>query len=119
MVLATFSPFLLFRLIPFLEQSALHHLDGLRQRLTRSAMNAPSSPAGMAVRAMAPSAAPPEPPSRPDDLGLAMWEASPEFEFPQYTGEKLPLPIGEPQLRGGTRGVSQGRDGPGRRVALR
>jgi hypothetical protein len=112
MALATFSPFLLFRLIPFLEQSALHHLDGLRQRLTHSAMNASSSPAGMAVRAMAPSAPLPEPPPRPDDLGLGMWEASPEFEFPEQTGEKLPAPIGEPQLRGGHVAYSKDDMGP-------
>lgn len=101
MVLATCSPFLLFRLIPFLEQSAVHHLDGLRQRATRAAMNAPSSPVGAAARAMAPAAKLPEPPARPDDMGLGMWEASPEFQFPEYTGEKMAPPIGEPQLRGG------------------
>ncbi len=101
MVLATFSPFLLFRLVPFLEQSAVHHLDGLRQRMTQSAMNAPTSLAGTAVRAVAPTPAMPEPPGRPDDLGLDMWEPSPEFEPPEYTGVKLPPPIGTPTLRGG------------------
>ncbi|MHB1087210.1 MAG: hypothetical protein ACYC19_00430 [Acidimicrobiales bacterium] len=112
LVLATFSPFLLFRLIPFLEQSALHHLDGLRQRMTHTAMNAPSSLAGTALRAVTPSAAMPEPPARPEDLGLAMWEASPEFEFPEYTGEKLPPPIGTPTVRGGHVAYSKDDIGP-------
>ncbi|MHB1209974.1 MAG: hypothetical protein ACYC1I_09760 [Acidimicrobiales bacterium] len=112
MVLATFSPFLLFRIIPFLEQSAVHHLDGLRQRMTHTAMNAPSSLAGTALRAVTPSPAMPEPPARPDDLGLEMWEPGPDFEPPEYTGVKLPPPIGTPTLRGGHVAYSKDDVGP-------
>lgn len=112
MVLATFSPFLLLRLIPFLEQSALHHLDGLRQRMTHSAMNAPNSLAGTAVQALTPTPAMPGPPTRPDDLGLEMWEPSPEFKGPEYTGNKLPPPIGTPTPRGGHVAYSMDEGGP-------
>jgi len=101
LVLAACSPFLLLRLIPFVEQSALHNLDGLRQRFTRRVTSAPSSPAGALARSLLPDAPLPYPTSRPDDLGLDMWEAGPDFEFPVQTGVKLPVPIGEPTLRGG------------------
>ena len=101
MLLATCSPFILLRLIPFVEQSALHNLDGLRQRFTRGVANVPSSPVGAAARSLLPDAPIPGPTPRPDDLGLGMWEAGPDFEFPPMTGEKMPAPIGEPTPRGG------------------
>jgi hypothetical protein len=101
LLLATFSPFLLLRLIPFVEQSALHNLDGLRQRFTRGVTNIPSSPAGAMARSLLPDAPMPGPTPRPDDLGLGMWEAGPDFDFPPTTGEKLPPPVGEPTPRGG------------------
>jgi len=44
LLLATCTPFVLLRVIPFVEQSALHNLEGIRQRFTRSVQNAPSSP---------------------------------------------------------------------------
>lgn len=101
LALATCSPFLLLRLIPFVEQSAVHNLEGLRQRFTRGVTNAPSSPVGALARSLLPDAPMPGPPARPDDLGLGMWEAGPDFEFPPVTGQKLPPPVGEPTLRGG------------------
>lgn len=101
MVLATVSPFILLRLIPFVEQSAMHNLEGLRQRFTSNVLRAPSSPAATMARSLLPDPPMPGPTPRPDDLGLGMWEAGPDIEFPTVTGEKLPLPIGEPTLRGG------------------
>lgn len=100
-LLATLSPFVLLRIIPFVEQSALHNLDGVRQRFTRAATNLPNSPVVSAARSLMPDAPMPEPPSRPDDLGLGMWEASPEVEFPNMEGPRPDPPIGEPRLRGG------------------
>lgn len=101
LLLATGAPFILLRLIPFVEQSALHNLEGLRQRATRAVQNAPSSPAGGAVRAVMPVPPLPEPPVRPVDLGLEMWEGGAEMAMPPLDGEPPPPPIGEPQLRGG------------------
>ncbi len=101
MMLATCSPFVLLRLIPFVEQSALHNLDGLRQRFTRNVASVPSSPLGAAAQAMMPAAPIPGPTPRPDDLGLDMWEAGPDVEFPPYEGKKMAPPIGTPTLRGG------------------
>lgn len=101
LVLATGSPFLLLRIVPFLEQSALHNLEGIRSRYTRMATNAPSSPVATAARALSPEMAPPGPPERPADLGLAMWEGSAPVSVPPVEGEPLPPPIGTPRPRGG------------------
>ena len=94
LALATASPFFLLRIIPFMEQSAVHNLEGVRARFTRVATNAPSSPLGTAVRALTPDVAVPGPPERPDDLGFGMWEGTTPSPMPEATGEKLPPPIG-------------------------
>jgi hypothetical protein len=101
LALATCTPYLLLRVIPFVEQSALHNLEGLRQRFTRSVQNAPSSPAGAAVSALLPDAPMPGPPSRAEDLGLSMWESTSDVEFPAPGGDPGPAPVGEPRVRGG------------------
>jgi len=101
LLLATFSPFVLLKLIPFVEASALHNLEGLRSRFTRSATSISSSPVGMAARALRPEPPDIEPAPRPDDLGLAMWEGTPEGPMPPQDGERPPPPIGTPTRRGG------------------
>jgi hypothetical protein len=101
LMLATFSPFILLKLIPFVEASGLHHLEGLRTRFTRSATSLPSSPVGMAARALRPEPPDVEPAPRPDDLGLEMWEGTPEQPMPSQDGERPPPPIGKPSVRGG------------------
>jgi hypothetical protein len=101
LMLATFSPFLLLKVIPFVETAALHNLEGVRARFTRSVTNIQSSPVGQAVRALTPAAPFNGPEPRPDDLGLDMWEGTPETPMPVVTGEKLPPPIGTPTPRGG------------------
>ncbi|MGP8010405.1 MAG: hypothetical protein ACLPKZ_09150 [Acidimicrobiales bacterium] len=101
LLLATCTPFILLRLVPFVEQSALHNLEGLRQRATRSIVNAPSSPAGLVVRSMAPDVPLPTPPARPDDLGLGTWPGEPDSPMPPTDGDRPAPPIGEPRLRGG------------------
>jgi hypothetical protein len=101
LMLATFSPFVLLKLIPFVEASALHNLEGLRSRFTRSATSLSSSPVGMAARALRPEPPDVEPAPRPDDLGLGMWEGTPEAPMPPQDGERPPPPIGTPTRRGG------------------
>jgi hypothetical protein len=101
LMLATFSPFLLLKVIPFMESAALHNLEGVRARFTKSVANIPSSPAAQAVRALRPGVPFTGPEPRPDDLGLGMWEGTPETPMPVVTGEKLPPPIGTPTPRGG------------------
>ncbi len=101
LLLATFTPFILLRVVPFLEQSALHNLEGLRQRATRTVTGVSSSPVGMIARSMTPNEPEPTPPTRPADLGLDMWPGSPEQPMPPLDGEPPPPPIGEPRLRGG------------------
>jgi hypothetical protein len=101
LILASFSPFLLLKVIPFVETAALHNLEGVRSRLTKTVTNIPSSPLAQAVRAMAPEVPFTGPEERPEDLGLGMWEGGPEAPMPESTGVKLPPPIGAPTPRGG------------------
>jgi hypothetical protein len=112
LMLATFSPFLLLRVIPFMEQSALHNLEGIRSRFTRAAVNVPSSPLGAAVRSLTPEMPMTGPPSRPDDLGFAMWPGDGEVSMPSTDGEPLPPPIGTPRARGGHVAYHQDEMGP-------
>jgi hypothetical protein len=100
-MLASLTPFVILRLIPLVEQSALHGVEGLRQRATRAVAAAPSSPVGVAVAALAPDVAPPPPPQRAEDWGIPMWEPGPDIEMPPFEGEQPPPPVGEPQLRSG------------------
>lgn len=101
LVMATFTPFLVLRMIPFIEQSALHSLEGLRARATRAASNAPSSPIAHVVRSMTPDAPVPGPPERSDDLGLETWPGESERPLPPFDGEPPAPPIGTPRPRGG------------------
>lgn len=101
LLVATCMPYLLLRVIPFVEQSALHNFEGLRQRFTRSVQNAPSSPLGVAVGSMVPGGPLPGPTPRPEDLGFGMWESDSDVDFPSSEGEPGPPPIGQAQARGG------------------
>ena len=101
LLLATCTPFLLLRVIPFVEQSALHNLEGLRNRATRAAMGASSSPVGQIAQSLSPGVEPPSPPQRAEDLGLATWPGEPERPMPPVSDEKSPPPVGQPRLRGG------------------
>ena len=101
LVMATCTPFLLLRVIPFIEQSALHGLEGIRARATRGASNASSSPVAQVVRSMTPDVPLPGPPTRPDDLGLETWPGDGERPMPPLDGEPPRPPIGTPRARGG------------------
>ncbi len=101
LLLAVFSPYVLLRLVPFVEQSALHGLDGVRKRMTSSAVNAPHSPVVNAARSLLPSVPVPGPAAPSDDMGLEMWESSPPVQFPQSNGPRPAPPVGEPQRRTG------------------
>jgi hypothetical protein len=101
LLLATASPFLVLRIVPFLEQSALHSLQGLRNRATGVASSIQSGPVARMRDAMTPDMPEPGPPERPADLGLEMWPSSPEHSVPSFEGEPPRPPIGTPRLRGG------------------
>jgi hypothetical protein len=101
LLLATCTPFLILRVVPLLEQSALHNLEGLRSRATRAVTNAPSSPVAGVVRSMSPDVPVPGPPQQREDLGLETWPGSEEAPMPPLDGESPPPPIGKPRLRGG------------------
>jgi len=103
LALASATPFVVLRLIPTMESSAMHGVDGLRQRATRAAATVPSSPAGLAVAAVLPDAPLPGPPERAEDWGIPMWEPDPNgnWELPPLDGEPPPPPVGLPTLRRG------------------
>jgi hypothetical protein len=101
LLFAACTPYLVLRVVPIMEQSALHQFDGLRSRATRAVVSAPSSPAGQVVRSMAPEVPLPEPPEKGPDLGLDTWPGVPETPMPPTDGESPPPPIGTPRRRGG------------------
>ncbi len=100
-VLATFSPFVLLRLVPLVEQSAMQHVAGLRQRFTQSVQALPSSPLGAAARAIGPEPPLPPAPERPEDLGFDLWEGDGEIPMPPQGGEPPKAPVGQARRRGG------------------
>ncbi|MGA7834076.1 MAG: hypothetical protein WCA31_02600 [Acidimicrobiales bacterium] len=101
LLLAACSPYLVLRVVPVIEQSALHQLDGLRSRATRAASNAPSSPVVQVARSMAPDVPVPEPPVRGEDLGLETWPGVAETPMPPEDGDPPAPPIGTRRPRGG------------------
>lgn len=101
LALATLTPFILLRLIPFVEQSALHNVEGLRRRFTSAAKSKGLSAWSGIDDLMTPPYVPPSPPERPEDLGIDMWPASEPMEMPVYTGKPYKIPVGKPTLRGG------------------
>ena len=101
LILAATTPFVILRLIPLIESSALHGVEGLRQRATRAVAGAPHSPVGRALGALAPDVAPPAAPERAEDWGIPMWEPGPDFEMPNYEGPPPPAPVGKPRVRKG------------------
>jgi hypothetical protein len=102
LLLATAAPYLVLRVVPFLEQSAVHQFDGLRSRATR-AIASSTSLASRAASALTPDAPIPAPPPRPVDLGLETWPGSGETSLPPLDPDSPapPPPIGKPRLRGG------------------
>jgi len=112
LLLATATPFVLLRVIPFVEQSALHQLEGLRQRASRAVQAIPSSPVVAAAMALSPEVDPPGPPPRPADLGLATWEGEGDLDLPPSEGDPPPPPVGQPRLRGGHVAYRLDDDGP-------
>jgi hypothetical protein len=101
LLFAACTPYLVLRVVPIIEQSALHQFDGLRSRATRAVTSAPSSPAAQVVRSMAPDLPLPEPPEKGPDLGLDTWPGVPETPMPPTDGEPPSPPIGTPRRRGG------------------
>ncbi|HVB19397.1 MAG TPA: hypothetical protein VNE22_03840 [Acidimicrobiales bacterium] len=112
LLLASASPFVLLRLLPVMEYSSLHALEGLRTRATRSAVSAGSSPLASAVDHLRPDVPAPEEGGRGEDLGLETWPGSPERGVPDYDGEPVAPPIGQAQALGGHRHVYSDDKGP-------
>ena len=112
LLLATATPYLVLRVVPFLEQSALHQFDGLRSRATRAAATT-TSVAGRAAGAMTPERARPVPANAAGRLGSRNLAGIGESPMPPLNPDTPapPPPIGKPRLRGGH--VAYGRDDVG------
>ena len=107
-LIAVLAPFVLLRVVPFLEQSALHAAEGLRQRATNGARRATVAAVSMATGSPPPLG----PPERPDDLGLEDWPDSGPLEFPDESGPRPEPPVGTPRPRRGHRVYTEDRLGP-------
>jgi len=101
LALATCTPFLILRLMPVLEQSALHGAEGIRARATRAIGSLSSSPIAGAVRSLTPDADLGGAPTRPDHLGLDSWPGEGETPLAPTDGDTPPPPVGTPRVRGG------------------
>lgn len=101
LLFAACTPYLVLRVVPVIEQSALHQFDGIRSRATRAVTGASSSPVAQVARAMAPDVPAPEPQEKGPDLGLDTWPGVPEAPMPSDDGDPPPPPIGTPRRRGG------------------
>ena len=112
LLVASASPFVILRVVPILEHSALHAVEGLRGRATRAATAMGSSPAAVALERLRPNVEPPGEPERGEDLGLGHWPGGPERQVPEYDGEPVAPPIGTPRPIGGHRHVYEDDMGP-------
>ncbi len=99
LALAAGAPFVLLRLVPVLEQSALQHAEGVRQRLASSSRRGIGQ-ASRVLGAMSPESAMAAPES-PEDLGLPLLEGDGELELPSQEGPPPKAPVGEGRLRHG------------------
>ncbi len=95
-LIAVLTPFVLLRLVPFLESSTVHAAEGLRQRASSSTRRVVSLASGAVGGEI-----PVEPPVRPEDWGLEDWPGSGPLEFPDQSGPPPRPPIGEPRGRTG------------------
>jgi hypothetical protein len=114
-VLAIFSPIVLLRIIPFLENSAALGLVGLRQRATSLASNFPNSPIGKAAMLLQPLNDFAEgPPVIPEDFGLPEWDETYETQMPVYdpTIPNEPPILDNRHIRKGHRVILRDRLGP-------
>ncbi len=109
-LLAVVAPFTLLRIVPLVELSALHALDGLRQRASAGVKRATS--AGVEGAAMMKGVPDMGPPPLAEDWGIPMWEGEGELEFPPRGGPTPVAPIGEPLLRGGQPAFYEDEHGP-------
>lgn len=112
LLLACATPFLLLRLVPFMENAAHLAFDGARQRAVRAVMTSPQSPVGRVVGAMLPAAPIPGPPTEPDDWGIPEWEGDGDLPLPRFDAPKPPLPVGPPRVRHGHKVIYQDKWGP-------
>lgn len=114
LALASLTPFVILRLVPVVEQSALHGVEGIRQRGVRAAAvaAAPGSPVAVAVGALASDVEVPSAPERAEDWGIPMWTPGRDVEMPPLDAQTPPPPVGEPRLRGGHVAYSSDDMGP-------
>ncbi len=102
LLLATASPFVLLRLVPVMESTALAGLEGLRARAARAA--GVPGPGRLRGLVPAPEVEDPGPPERPADLGIPLWEGAGEVTVPEWDPDgprPAPPVVGERPVRTG------------------
>jgi hypothetical protein len=109
-LLATLSPFVLLRVIPFLEGSAAHAADGVRQRAVAAAGQGGRAAAnGLAMALPAPI---PGPPEHDEDMGLEWWPSSEMPPLPEVPDTPPDSPVGTPTVRHGHVAMHRDEHGP-------
>jgi hypothetical protein len=108
-LLAAFTPFVLLRVVPLLEVSALLALEGTRERAMRGMRRGHAATSHVAS-ALSPS---PEigPPERPEDLGFDYWPTGEPLSFPEPPETPPVPPVGRSTLRQGKMVILKGREG--------
>jgi len=87
--LAAFTPFVLLRIIPFIEQAAFHNLQGTRQLIKQGAQLA-MRPVLIVQDMMSPSAVGLADPIRTEDLGFPMSHSTGDFSMPPRSDYEPP-----------------------------
>lgn len=93
LALATLAPLALVRVVPLLEGSALHQLEGMRQRASAGLRATTTSPGWRAASRLLPDPPEPQPDVEPEDLGIPMAEGGPILEVPVRRGPPPRPPV--------------------------
>jgi hypothetical protein len=98
-LLATLMPYVLLRMVPFLENSAVGALEGVRQRAQGAVERGVKAATSGIANAMP--ADVPGPPERSEDLGLEWWPSSEWPPLPEVPDTPPTPPVGSPTIRTG------------------
>jgi hypothetical protein len=98
-LLATLMPYVILRMVPFLESSAVGAMEGVRQR-AQGAVERGAKAATMGIANALPVDVP-GPPERAEDLGLEWWPSSEWPPVPEMPDTPPTAPVGTSTIRTG------------------
>jgi hypothetical protein len=108
--LAAWSPFLILRLLPLVENSALHSLDGVRRRTVGAAVGGARAAVSMAS-GMMPAVEPPMHLPSPDS-GIGDWPHTGDLDAAPAAARDVAAPVSSPEIPSGRHVVGEDRMGP-------